>query len=277
MELVGRSQVSLPGLVRGLFDDAALFPPGNAAMPEAVTAHAGYRQAWYADLVGLFVCPRGRLGELDVAAFCPVPVAMTVPGGAPELAASVAHAATLPRIQLQAIELPVPAGQLPAAIDLLAASDLACYVEIALAELTPAVAVRLAEAGLGLKLRTGGTSAAAFPGPDALGRAITVAIEAGGRFKCTAGLHNAIAHTDPVTGFAHHGFLNVLLAVQAALTEADPSGPLRSTDSAMLARHAGALSAAEVTDLRARFTSIGSCSIIEPLTDLTNLGVVATP
>jgi hypothetical protein len=271
----------MPGLVRGLFDDAALFPPGNAAMPDAVTGHAGYRQTWYADLVGLFVCPRGRLAELDAAvldaaASQPVPVAVTVPGGVADLAAAIQGATALPHLKLRAVELPVPADRLPAAVELLAAGGVACYVEVALPELTPAVASRLAEAGLGLKLRTGGTTAAAFPTPDALGRAITVAVEAGCRFKCTAGLHNAIAHTDPTTGFAHHGFLNVLLAIHASLAGNDPAGVLRNTDSGMLAGHANALSAVEVTALRTRFASIGSCSIVEPLTDLVNLGVVAT-
>ena len=59
--------MSIPPLFAGLFDDAALFPPGNAAMPDAVSGHAGYRQDWYADLVARFVCPAGRLSELDGA------------------------------------------------------------------------------------------------------------------------------------------------------------------------------------------------------------------
>ena len=33
--------------------------------------------------------------------------------------------------------------------------------------------------------------------------------------KLTAGLHKAVRHRDPVTGFEHHGFLNVVLAVAA--------------------------------------------------------------
>ncbi|MBV9821583.1 MAG: hypothetical protein JO144_05015, partial [Actinobacteria bacterium] len=59
--------MSIPPLFRHLFDDAALFPPGNAAMPAAVGGHDGYRHDWYADLVARFVCPAGRLTELDRA------------------------------------------------------------------------------------------------------------------------------------------------------------------------------------------------------------------
>ena len=39
----------------GLVDDAAVFPPGDAPLPEAVEAHAGRRGEWWADLVGSFV------------------------------------------------------------------------------------------------------------------------------------------------------------------------------------------------------------------------------
>ncbi|WP_327582981.1 hypothetical protein OHA25_44805 [Nonomuraea sp. NBC_00507] len=63
-----------------LFNDAALFPPGNALMREAVPVHSAYRAAWYADLVGPFICPDNRLAEL---ADCDgrVPVSVIVTGG----------------------------------------------------------------------------------------------------------------------------------------------------------------------------------------------------
>ncbi len=51
-------------LLRGLVDDAALFPPGNAPMDVALAEHAAHRSAWYADLVGPFLCPASRIDEL---------------------------------------------------------------------------------------------------------------------------------------------------------------------------------------------------------------------
>jgi hypothetical protein len=42
----------------------------------------------------------------------------------------------------------------------------------------------------------------------------------------------------------------------------------------LLAAHARDLPPAEVAAVRAQFSSIGSCSILEPLTDLTNLKLV---
>ncbi len=45
----------LPEPFRGLVDDAAVFPPGDAPLPEALTAYVGRRDEWYADLVASFV------------------------------------------------------------------------------------------------------------------------------------------------------------------------------------------------------------------------------
>ncbi|HEV2888547.1 MAG TPA: hypothetical protein VGX49_16675, partial [Jatrophihabitans sp.] len=118
--------MSIPALFSGLFDDAALFPPGNAAMPDAVRGHARYRQDWYADLVARFVCPAGRLVELDgaLAEFDGAPagaglpeISMTVPGGPAELAAALAIAGRCPRLRIGAVELPVSPGELATALD----------------------------------------------------------------------------------------------------------------------------------------------------------------
>jgi hypothetical protein len=50
-------------LFTGFFDDAALFPPGDAPMAVAVPAHRELRER-LGDLVGPFVVPAARLGEL---------------------------------------------------------------------------------------------------------------------------------------------------------------------------------------------------------------------
>jgi len=274
--------VSISPLFTGLFDDAALFPPGNSAMPDAVTAHARYRQDWYAGLVARFVCPAGRLAELDgalaTAGLSSPEVSVTVPGGPAELAATLAVAEALPRLRIGAVELPVADAQAPAALDELrrvAQRGVAVYAEIGAAEVTRELAVALRQAGLGLKLRTGGATAAAVPDPATLAAAIEAAVAAGVRFKCTAGLHHAVAQLDRATGWPQHGFVNVLLAVHAAATGAPAAGPLAGRDAAALAEQARALSADEVAAVRARFASIGSCSILEPLTDLTDLRLVS--
>ncbi|HEY0166259.1 MAG TPA: hypothetical protein VGB75_04375 [Jatrophihabitans sp.] len=292
--------MSVPPLFRGLFDDAALFPPGNAPMAEAVVGHARYRQDWYADLVARFVCPVGRLSELDSALAelagaqvtaggqaatgspaqgSALEISMTVPGGPADLAPALTAAEACPRLRAGAIELPVPAAELPAALDELgriAQAGMTVFVEVAVSEVTRELAAALRAAGLGLKLRTGGGTAADFPDTGSLAQAIEAAVAAGVRFKCTAGLHNALGHVEEATGWAHHGFLNVLLAVHAAQSGAAPAAQvLASRDGAALAEQARDLSPSEVSALRAGFASIGSCSVVDPLTDLTELGLVS--
>ena len=51
----------MPRLLSGLVDDAAVFPPGNAPLPDAVTAHRTHRTAWYADMVGPLLLPASEI------------------------------------------------------------------------------------------------------------------------------------------------------------------------------------------------------------------------
>src|SRR6185437_9228391 len=216
-------------------------------MPDAVAEHVALHSAWYAELVGRFVCPAGRLTELDAElrrTDTRVAVSVTVPVGPDGAFDAVRTAHTLPGIDLAAVELPIPVGSLDQAVDglrPLIADGLQVFAELPAADLTPAVAARLGQAGVLAKLRTGGTSQDAFPSRDALASAVTATVAAGLAFKCTAGLHHAVAHTDPATGLAHYGFLNVLLAVRAAQVGADPREPLHNADQRSLADQVSAL------------------------------------
>ena len=67
-------------------------------------------------------------------------------------------------------------------------------------------------AGSRAKFRTGGLAAELFPTPVELAAVICACRDRDLPFKLTAGLHHALRHTDPETGFTHHGFLNVLAA-----------------------------------------------------------------
>ncbi|HEY9379419.1 MAG TPA: hypothetical protein VIQ02_20255, partial [Jiangellaceae bacterium] len=74
--------MSTAALFTGLIDDAALFPPGNAPMPVAMHDHSGHRAAWYAPLVGPFLCPASRLDELAAQVATPIPVRLVIDTGA---------------------------------------------------------------------------------------------------------------------------------------------------------------------------------------------------
>ena len=53
-----------PVLLRSLVDDAAVFPPGNAALADAVSGHAVHRSAWYAECVGPLLVPAAAVADL---------------------------------------------------------------------------------------------------------------------------------------------------------------------------------------------------------------------
>lgn len=87
-------------------------------------------------------------------------------------------------------------------------------------------------------------------------------------------------HDDEATGFAHHGFLNVLLATHAALEgaeHAELAAVLGERDGAVLAAKLTGLDEGQVRAARAAFTAFGTCSIAEPLADLLALNLVALP
>jgi hypothetical protein len=252
------------------FDDAAIFPPGNASMDDAVRAHAAALASPVARHVGPFVCSASRLPALgdalttaDVDAF---DLALVTPAGGSAVAAITA-AHDDPRLRLRAVEVagtqsgdPLPA--VPEGTLLL--------VERAGGppfDLPPEVA---------LKVRTGGETADTFPDDAQLAAALAAALEQGLRFKLTAGLHNAVRHTDPETGFEHQGFLNVVLAVHAALsgTGDDLAAVLGERDASAVAAAVGGLDESERGLVRSRFLSFGTCSIAEPVDDLRALGLL---
>jgi hypothetical protein len=287
---------SLPSYVHGLVDDAAIFPPGNAPLDEAVAAHRRHEQASYADMVGPFVVADNRLPELGgtpgVHAAAPLDVIVVVTGGAGAIEPAVTWASRTDGVELAGLEIAMresDAGDLaPNARRIVTAFD-QLGVDVPLSVEVPrlygagppaswlAALDELAAMDHRLKLRTGGLDEDAFPSVHELATCIVAALDRELRFKCTAGLHRAVRHRDPETGFDHHGFLNVLLATRASLDGAgvdDLAGVLAVRDGAMLTTRLGEVDADGLTSARRWFTSFGSCSILEPLDDLKELGLV---
>jgi hypothetical protein len=151
------------------------------------------------------------------------------------------------------------------------------YVEIAprdLRELLPTLAGReLVHA----KLRTGGLTAAAFPSPKEVAEFLVGCADLEVSVKCTAGLHHAVRHTDPETGFTHHGFVNVLLAAARASDGREVSevqAILETEDPAALAAGVKALTIEDAARIRDLFHGFGSCSFTQPVEDLIGLGLI---
>ncbi len=275
----------VPAAWRGLVDDAAIFPPGNSPLDDAVTAYASRRHEWYADLVGSFVVKDVDVPEVGAH----LPLSIVVTGGAGAIGGALKLAAKSPcpmaglEIALRDPEdLTGAARRVVAALDAARADGLLedgvpVYVELPHVGSSAswlAAADEVAAAELRLKFRTGGLEAEAFPPAHALSRWIDAALDRETPFKCTAGLHNAVRHTGE-DGFEHHGFLNVLVATQRLFDGMpDPIADLEERDPQALLERVG-----EVDLVRARrwFTSFGSCSVTEPREDLVSLGLVEVP
>ncbi|WP_030157483.1 hypothetical protein [Glycomyces sp. NRRL B-16210] len=262
----------MPAMLRGLIDDAALFPPGNAPLETAVPAHRGYRQSWYEALVGPLLVPQTRLGDLDRAhdrGRGDLRVGVIVDGdleGVPE-----AVTALDPRITVTHYESRQSVERLAA---LAPAWGKPVFAELPLDEALEDGLDALRPTGFTPKFRTGGLTAEHFPAPATLAAAMAACRRRGLAFKLTAGLHRAVRHRDPETGFTHHGFLNVLVAAADAEQNApveDLTATLASTDEADLADRARRV----LHEPRTLWTGFGSCSIDEPLTDLLKLRLLS--
>ncbi|MFG1774976.1 hypothetical protein ACGFIG_00895 [Micromonospora sp. NPDC049048] len=281
----------VPALLDGLVDDAAVFPPGNAPLPDAVAAHRRHRAAWYADLVGPLLVPATRLPELAGLLGADERIAVGVIGDVPLDRLDEVRATADPRIHVRLVEAavakrgedPLPGltelvalarragGAGPAALD-------AVHAELPLTfglmgALDALAAARADGVPIAAKFRTGGLAAELFPTPAELAAVICACRDRDVPFKLTAGLHQAVRHLDPETGFTHHGFVNVLAATLAAAggaTVARVAELLTAADPRPLLQHAEA----GLDAPRPLWIGFGSCSILEPLTDLIRLGLV---
>jgi hypothetical protein len=107
-----------------------------------------------------------------------------------------------------------------------------------------------------------------------LARCIDAALDRELPFKCTAGLHTAVRHHDPGTGFTHHGFLNILLATRAALDGDEPVTALEEADRDVVLSELHKTGPDGLLRSRRWFTSFGCCEVLDPLHELTSLGLV---
>lgn len=276
------TRVRAAALFDRLFDDAAIFPPGNAPMALAVPAYATSRASADAARIGAFVCSAGRLDELREALpeGSRLPLALVVPGGADDLAPALAVVASDARLQLCGVELPAgDAGvaRTLAAVDAAVPPDVPAYVELRFDAHVDHYVGTVATAAHRVKLRTGGTTAEAVPSSAALAVALVACGRRDVRFKLTAGLHSAVRHRDPVTGFEHHGFLNVQAALDSAVhggSVAEVVAWLEEHDVATVQHWARAVDVERACLVRERFVGFGACSTADPLCELRALGLL---
>ena len=271
----------------GLVDDAAIFPPGDVPLPDAVTAYRQRHDEWYADLVGPLVVRDTDLPDVDPE----VPVSVVLTGGAGAVAGVAALASKkghrLVGLEAAVRDLDDMAGNVrrittavAAARDTGGLEDTSVYVELPQTEPTPdwlAAADAVAEAEHHLKFRTGGVEAHLFPSAATVAAWIDVALDRETAFKCTAGLHHAVRHRDHETGFEHLGFLNVLLATRVAFDGGSVTETARVLDDHYANDLVAMARQSDLEGARRWFTSFGSCSVSDPFDDLVGLGLLEAP
>jgi hypothetical protein len=233
-------------LLAGLIDHAALFPPASMSVEDALAEDRRLRASRHGWIVGRFVVPASRLAELGNAE-----LRLTVVLDSPPTDDS----------RIEAVEAR-PGVNLEGLVGL--ADEV--YAEISLADADPMpILERVAGLGLRAKFRCGPVA----PSARTLGAAIAACRELGIPFKATAGLHHAL----PTDG--EHGFLNLLAAAVFGRQEAALATRELELTETGFAWGTKVASADELAVARRdRFVGFGSCSVAEPIDELTELGVL---
>jgi len=270
----------VPPLFAGLVDDASLLPPGTITVSGATTAFREHRGAWYAGLLSTLLVPSSLLDFACEPPGLPVGVINDAPIGALPAAVAKLRAAGARVCQIEAAVARRGEDPQPGLAELsrLAGTE-DVYAEIPLswgllAALDSVATARADGLRIAPKFRVGGLAAELFPTPVELAAVICACRDRDLPFKLAAGLRHALRHTDPETGFTHHGFLNVLVA------------DLLASDGHEVAEVAEALAATHPVPLvepaRARrdqtrplWVGFGAVAVLDPLTELIRLGLVS--
>ncbi len=273
-------------LLVGLVDDAALFPPGNASMADALREHEARQDEPWSEAVGAFVCPVARVDELlatrreHQAVLVSLVVDPTVPG----VYDAVRAADAARGVVVVGIEAPLAslgeAGAGVLAEDLLGlkpgGGPHMGFLEVPRDAPDDSLDLVQATGWNAAKYRTGGVTAAVHPSEAELAHFLVGCEERRLRFKLTAGLHHAV-RTTTADGYEQHGLLNVLAGVALARNKGDRAQVaevLAERDGALLAKDVRSWRAEDRRAVRRRFLSFGCCGVEEPLGELRDLGVL---
>lgn len=295
---------SLRALLAGSIDYAGLFPPASLALDPAVENYAQYVRAPDAWMLGAFVLPVAKCGEVSallarfdvqnrmrVSALGPktesVPEFLTALHSAAD-AVSNFNARNGAAASVTQIEMPLPSqpgAMVTEAAEALDSLRVPVFFETTPDEAEQTVAILAEHRGatgsdlFGFKLRTGGVIASAFPSSVQISRALVAANQHRVPIKFTAGLHHPVRHFHSSVQTKMHGFLNVLgagvLAAEhgwdvqqtARMLEDESTEAFVFTDDTF-GWDRFEIATERVLEHRKLVTSLGSCSFDEPREDL---------
>lgn len=315
---ITKMYLSVRAFMEKLIDYAGLFPPADLPMETAIQNYAAFLNDQDAWMLGRFIIPSSRLHTLDpyMSFFSSErPLALSVLGSRSQQAKECLELLNESLKQIEAcrdkyreavemvvLELPLP----PAAVEspLLDAIGSGtskyglqtfCEMTFALndewesnmiAALDEIAAYNsVSDVKLGVKLRTGGVTADAFPTPKQAAAILVRCRERDLPMKFTAGLHHPVRMYRNEVSTKMHGFLNVFFAgllaqshdlderiTEEILADENPDHFFFTAEG--LGWRDIAINVAEIQALRHRvLCSYGSCSFDEPRDELRELKI----
>lgn len=292
---------SIYALLAGIVDYAGLFPPAQLSMPQAVENYAAYKDSSYEWMLGRFVVPIARLGEFaesaknyssKIEAIWRLSVLASDDIYATVHTIEDFNAENAARFICDSLEVKANTSYEIKEIADAVPSGLATYFEIPLDDSLADTISTLAIYGQRAKIRTGGTTEQAFPAVEQIVKFMRVCLAANVPFKATAGLHHPLRCVKPLTyepdapEGTMNGFLNVFLAAAFLRQGYQPRlihELLRDSradnfifdNNGVLWRQEHFSNAVQLENLRTRSAiSFGSCSFVEPIEDLQELGLL---
>jgi hypothetical protein len=296
---------SLYLLLRNAIDYAGLFPPAKLGMHAAVESYAAYIASEHSWMLGRFIVPLSRLGEFERASRHTLPGEgrtpwhLSVLGGTnarDDLAAihtfNAEHADSSPagHAIIDTIEIKASTPEEVCAFAD-APHSLSLYFEIPIDSDPAPLIGSIAKAGARAKIRTGGTSEESIPRASDIIRFMAECTRASVPYKATAGLHHAIKGRYRLTyepnslSAMMFGFLNVFIAGaflatgmpedDALLALEERSGDAFLIDDEGISWRGYRLGSNDLTRFRQHnIVSFGSCSFLEPVEELRDLGIL---
>lgn len=292
---------SVRTLLTEIVDYAGLFPPSKLPMAEAVANYATYLESNFRWMLGRFIVPVTRLDEFAESAKnffeqdgeiwkLSVLASEDIYQTVEKIAAfnrNYAGVAIIDALEIKAdnsLEIENIIAHLP--------ENLKTYFELPLDENLADSVIALAIAKHRAKIRTGGVTPDAFPPIEKITRFMRVCLAANVPFKCTAGLHHPLRGSKSLTYESDapvgkmNGFLNVFLAAAFLQQGYEPklvyeilkdehADNFQFRDDGVLWRLEYFAHTTQLKVLRERSViSFGSCSFIEPIEDLEEVGLL---
>ncbi len=300
----GKPSQSLRTLTQHLIDYAGLFPPAGLDMKAAVENFLAYRQVEHSWILGRFIVPATRLGELgEVIEQVGGEQTLWKISGilGPNLLGDLAMVRNFNqmfdgRAMIDSLEMKASSlDDIRRAREYIDRSMM-LYIEVptAVDPVEMLEGVKLANAYA--KVRTGGLDETMFPPAGELARFLVTCATDKVAFKATAGLHHPVRCVKPFTSERDsasgtmHGFLNLFVAAGIArggASEADVAAVLETNSSerfvfgdegvTVLVREKLEfhISTELLHETRRSFAaSFGSCSFQEPIEELRAIGLL---